>query len=130
MAAIATQENAMSLIFLAAEAFYELDRPALCWYADNGREAVLCKATIDAIGSLYNAAELAAADYRIIFARHRKIFEAAASRKFETSRRWERGPILVDSADISPHRGKFGQYHRGWEYPEGQPEAELRFMTR
>jgi hypothetical protein len=44
-------------------------------------EAFLCKATISAIGSLYKPAEFAADDYRIIFGRHRMIFEAAASQK-------------------------------------------------
>ncbi len=101
----------MPLDFLATEAFYEQDRSALCWYANDGREAVLCKVTISAIGSLYKSAEFAANDYRIIFARHRTIFEAAATQKFGTSLSWNRRPIVVEDADVLPHRGKFGEYH-------------------
>ncbi len=107
----------MALDFLSTEAFYELDRSALCWYADDGREAVLCKATISAIGSLYKAARLTADDYRVIFARHRMIFEAAASQKFGTLRSGNRRPIVVEDSDVSPHRGKFGEYHRRREKP-------------
>ena len=114
----------MALDFLGTEAFYELDRSALCWYADDGGEAVLCKATIDAIRSLYRATELAGDDYRIIFARHRMIFEAAASRKFEASQSWKRRPIVVESADVSPHRGKFGEYQRWREKPRGAVGSE------
>ena len=100
----------MALDFLGTEAFYEQDRSALCWYADDGGEAVLCKATISAIGSLYKPAEFAADDYLIIFARHRAIFEAAASQKFETSQSQNRRLIVVEDADFLPHRGKFGKY--------------------
>jgi hypothetical protein len=71
----------------------------------------LCKATISAIGSLYKPAEFAADDYRIIFARHRAIFEAAASQKIETSQSQNRRLIVVEDADVLPHRGKFGKYH-------------------
>jgi hypothetical protein len=120
MAAITTQEKTLALDFLGTEAFYEQDRSALCWYADVGGEAVLCKATISAIGSLYKPAELAADDYRIIFARHRMIFEAAASQKFGTLRNWNRRPIVVEDADVSPHRGKFGEYHCRKESRAGQ----------
>jgi hypothetical protein len=110
MAAITTWEKTMALDFLGTEAFYEQDRSALCWYADVGGEAVLCKATVSAIGSLYKPAELAADDYRIIFARHRMIFEAAASQKIGIPT-WNRPPIVVEDADVLPHRGKFGEYH-------------------
>ena len=96
----------MALDFLGTEAFYEQDRSALCWYADDGGEAVF-----SAIGSLYKPAEFAADDYRIIFARHRAIFEAAASQKFETSQSQNRRLIVVEDADVLPHRGKFGEYH-------------------
>ena len=110
----------MALDFLGTEAFYEQDRSALCWYADVGGEAVLCKATISAIGSLYKPAEFAADDYRIIFARHRMIFEAVASQKIGTLGSWNRRPIVVEDADVSPHRGKFGEYHCRKESRAGQ----------
>ena len=113
----------MALDFLGTEAFYEQDRSALCWYADDGGEAVLCKATISAIGSLYKPAEFAADDYRIIFARHRMIFEAAANQKFGTRRSSNR-PIVVEDADVVPHRGKFGEYHRRKESHAGTAGSE------
>jgi hypothetical protein len=119
-----TQEKTMALDFLGTEAFYEQDRSALCWYADVGREAVLCKATTSAIGSLYKPAEFTADDYRIIFARHRMIFEAAASQKFGTLRSSNRRPIVVKDADVAPHRGKFGEYHRRKESHAGTAGSE------
>ncbi len=110
----------MALAFLGTEAFYEQDQSALCWYADDAGEAILCKATISAIGSLYKSADFAADDYRVIFGRHRMIFEAAASQKFGTSQSWNRRPIVVEDADVLPHRGKFGEYQCGKESRAGQ----------
>jgi hypothetical protein len=100
----------MPLSFQSTEAFYEMERAAMCWYGDDGQKAVLCKATCDAIGSLYKSAELTPEDYRVIFARHRMIFELAASRKFDTSHNREQRPVVVEYADISSHHKRYGAY--------------------
>ena len=101
----------MALDFLGTEAFLSRIDQHCAGMPMMGGEAVLCKATISAIGSLYKPAEFTADDYRIIFARHRAIFEAAASQKFETSRSRNRQHIVVEDADVLPHRGRFGKYH-------------------
>lgn len=103
----------MPLSFQPSEAFYDMERAAICWYGDDGQKAVLCKVTCEAIGSLYKSAELTPDDCRAIFARHRMIFELAVSRKFDATHNRERRPVVVEYEDISSQHRKYGEYVAG-----------------
>jgi hypothetical protein len=55
---------------------------------------------------------VAEADRRIIFARHRGILEAVASRKYDAVKASKHGPVVVETRDIADYHGNFGEYRR------------------
>jgi hypothetical protein len=58
------------------------------------------------------ATDLTEDDRRIIFNRHRDIFEAVASKKYDSHLRTQQGAIVMETSDIADHHGKFGEYRR------------------
>jgi uncharacterized protein DUF1488 len=102
----------MPLVFQAGEPYFEPVEKMLCWFGSDGIRMVACKVTCSAIDDLYRATELTEDDRRIIFNRHRDIFEAVASRKYDSHLRTQQGAVVVETSDIADHHGKFGEYRR------------------
>ena len=102
----------MPLTFHLEEPYFEPVERALTSHAHDGHSMVICKVTRSAIDDLYQTADLTEADRRIIFARHRGILEAVASRKYDAIRATTHGPVVVETHDIADYHGKFGEYRR------------------
>ena len=102
----------MPLTFDLEEPYFEPVERALIWHAHDGHSMVICKVTRSAIDDLYRATDLSEADRRIIFARHRGILEAVASRKYDAIKATKQGPVVVETHDIADYHGKFGEYRR------------------
>jgi len=102
----------MPLNFHGAEPFFDPVEKVICWHGDDGLRTVLCKVTRSAIDDLYRATDLTEEDRRIIFNRHRGIFEAIAYKKYDAHLTTEQGAVVVETADIADYHGKFGEYHR------------------
>jgi len=100
----------MPLKFHGGEPFVEPMSQAVCWHGNDGRRTVVCKATRLAIDALYQATELTEDDRRVIFNRHRAIFEAVASKKFDANQTTEQGAVVVEANDIAEHHGRYGEY--------------------
>ncbi len=102
----------MPLIFQGGEPYFEPVEKTLCWYGSDGIRMVACKVTCSAIDDLYRATDLAEDDRRIIFNRHRDIFEAVASKKYDSHLRTQQGR---HSGGDQRHRGPSWQV---WRIPQ------------
>ena len=102
----------MPLNFHGAEPLFDPVEQTVSWHGDDGRRKVLCRVTRSAIHELYEACELTEEDRRIIFNRHRGIFEAIAYKKYDAHQVTEEGAVVLEIADIADYRGKFGEYRR------------------
>ena len=102
----------MPLNFHGAKPFLDRVEQTICWNGDDGRMTVLCKVTSSAVDALYWTTELTEEDRRIIFNRHRGIFEAIAYKKYDAHQTTEQGAVVVETADIADFHGKFGEYRR------------------
>jgi Protein of unknown function (DUF1488) len=102
----------MPLVFQAGEPYFEPVEKMLCWFGSDGTRMVACKVTCSAIDDLYRATDLTEGDRRVIFNRHRNIFEAVASKKYDSHLRTQQGAVVVETSDIADHHGKFGEYRR------------------